>query len=53
MRVLLDENLPRKLKNAITTEAQTVPECGWSGVKNGHYTAIEEAVPGRIVRLAV
>ena len=35
MRVLLDENLPRRLKNSITAEAKTVPECGWSGVKNG------------------
>ena len=35
MRVLLDENLPRKLKNSIAFEAKTLPECGWSGVKNG------------------
>lgn len=35
MRVLLDENLPRKLKWALKTEASTVPEQGWSGIKNG------------------
>ncbi len=35
MRVLLDENLPRRLKNSINAEAKTVPECSWSGVKNG------------------
>lgn len=34
-RVLLDENLPRKLKWALKSEATTVPECGWSGVENG------------------
>lgn len=35
IRVLLDENLPRKLKNSIDAATKTVPECGWSGVKNG------------------
>ena len=35
MRVLLDENLPRKLKNGIMAEATTVPERGWAGTKNG------------------
>ena len=36
MRVLLDENLPRKLKWRIeATEALTVPERGWSGTGNG------------------
>jgi hypothetical protein len=35
IRVLLDENLPRKLKQALEAEARTVPEQGWGGVKNG------------------
>jgi hypothetical protein len=36
MRVLLDENLPRKLKWRLKeVEAVTVPEIGWSGMKNG------------------
>ena len=34
-RVLLDENLPRKLKWALQAQAETVPEQGWSGIKNG------------------
>jgi predicted nuclease of predicted toxin-antitoxin system len=37
MRVLLDENLPRRLKRHLPSEWEvaTVPECGWSGKKNG------------------
>ena len=35
IRVLLDENLPRKLKWSLEAEAVTVPERGWGGVKNG------------------
>src|SRR5436189_6194539 len=36
MRVLLDECLPRRLKLAfLGHEAQTVPEAGWAGLKNG------------------
>ena len=35
MRILLDENLPRKLKWSLKAEAITVPERGWGGVKNG------------------
>lgn len=36
MRVLLDENLPRKLKYRLeASETLTVPERGWSGVGNG------------------
>ena len=34
-RVLLDENLPRKLKWSLEAEALTVPERGWGGTKNG------------------
>jgi hypothetical protein len=36
MRVLIDECLPRKLKQELTEhETKTVPEMGWSGKKNG------------------
>ncbi len=35
IRVLLDENLPRRLKWSLGAEVLTVPERGWSGVKNG------------------
>ncbi len=36
-RVLLDENIPRKLKHRLihAADVSTVPEEGWSGVKNG------------------
>ena len=35
IRVLLDENLPRKLKWSLDAEVVTVPERGWGGFKNG------------------
>jgi Domain of unknown function (DUF5615) len=36
MRVLLDECVPRALRNDIPGhEVQTVAEVGWAGVKNG------------------
>ena len=35
IRVLLDENLPRKLKWLLNADALTVPERGWGGVQNG------------------
>jgi predicted nuclease of predicted toxin-antitoxin system len=36
MKVLIDECLPRKLKNHLPGhECQTVPEAGWAGRKNG------------------
>ena len=37
MRVLLDENVPRKLKHRLAPEhdAVTVPERGWAGLVNG------------------
>ena len=37
MRVLLDENIPRKLKGRFAAghEVRTVPERGWSGLSNG------------------
>ncbi len=36
MRLLLDECVPKRLKRELPGhEVQTVPEAGWSGVKNG------------------
>ena len=37
MKLLLDENLPKKLKYRFSEnfEVLTVPEMGWSGIKNG------------------
>jgi len=36
MKILLDENLPRKLKHSFGEhETYTVTEMGWSGKKNG------------------
>ena len=35
IRVLLDENLLRKLKWSLDAETVTVPERGWGGIKNG------------------
>lgn len=36
MKLLLDENLPRKLKQDLSEfEVFTVSEKGWSGKKNG------------------
>jgi predicted nuclease of predicted toxin-antitoxin system len=38
MKVLLDENVPRKLKWRLMErglDVATVPERGWSGIKNG------------------
>src|SRR6266542_4012666 len=36
MRILLDESLPRRLREAFAEhEVSTVAEAGWSGVENG------------------
>jgi len=44
MRVLLDENLPRRLKDYLSqdTKARTVTECGWSAKKNGELLRLAE-----------
>ncbi len=43
MKVLLDECIPRKLKNAfIEHECQTVPEAGLAGQKNGELLKLAE-----------
>ena len=41
MRILLDEDLPRRLGLLLAGhEATTVPRCGWAGVKNGRLLAL-------------
>ncbi|HBY61559.1 MAG TPA: hypothetical protein DEH78_17190 [Solibacterales bacterium] len=43
MRILLDENLPRKLaEHLIGHECRTVVECEWSGRKNGELLALAD-----------
>lgn len=43
MKVLLDENLPRKLAgHLVGHECRTVVECGWSGKKNGELLALAD-----------
>ena len=43
MRVLLDENLPRKLAGHLVGHAcRTVVECGWTGKKNGELLGLAE-----------
>ena len=43
MRVLFDENVPRKLKWRIEAEVVTFPEMGWGGVKNGKLLQLAQA----------
>ncbi|WP_420457165.1 DUF5615 family PIN-like protein [Rubrivirga sp.] len=45
MRVLLDENVPRKLKREFSSEHEvvTVQEHGWSGVLNGELLRAADA----------
>lgn len=44
MRVLLDECLPKKLKNDFPDyKIVTVPEVGWSGEKNGRLLKLAES----------
>lgn len=43
MKILLDENLPKKLKRDLTEhEVFTVREQGWNGKKNGELLALME-----------
>jgi len=43
MKVLLDENLPRKLAgHLVGHECGTVVACGWSGKKNGDLLALAD-----------
>lgn len=44
MRLLLDECVPRKLKNSLAGhDCQTVPEAGFAGKKNGELLQLAEA----------
>jgi predicted nuclease of predicted toxin-antitoxin system len=44
MRVLLDECVPARLRKALPShQVSTVPEEGWSGVKNGKLLALAAA----------
>jgi predicted nuclease of predicted toxin-antitoxin system len=43
MRVLLDESLPRRLKQELPEHNVTaVPEAGWAGTKNGDLLRLAE-----------
>ena len=43
MKVLLDENLPHRLRNALGShEAFTVSYMGWAGLKNGELLNVAE-----------
>ena len=43
MKILLDESLPRRLKNDLKTHhVKTVPEAGWHGKKNGELLKLME-----------
>jgi predicted nuclease of predicted toxin-antitoxin system len=43
MKVLIDENLPRKLAAYLLGhECRTVTECGWAGKKNGELLSLAE-----------
>jgi predicted nuclease of predicted toxin-antitoxin system len=43
MKVLIDENLPRKLAGHLKGhECRTVAECGWAGKKNGELLSLAE-----------
>jgi hypothetical protein len=43
MRLLLDECVPRKFKNALPGhDCRTVPEEGWAGRKNGELLSLAE-----------
>jgi predicted nuclease of predicted toxin-antitoxin system len=44
MKILIDENLPRKLAVHLEGhECKTVVGCGWSGKKNGELLALADA----------
>lgn len=43
MKILIDENLPRKLAAHLEGhECRTVVQCGWSGKKNGELLAVAD-----------
>ena len=43
MKILIDENLPRKLAGHLQGyPCRTVSECGWSGAKNGTLSTLAD-----------
>jgi hypothetical protein len=40
MKILIDENLPRKLIAHLAQDWRTVAECGWAGKKNCELLAL-------------
>lgn len=43
MRILLDECLPKRLRNELKPhQVSTVPEMGWAGIKNGALLKLAE-----------
>ena len=45
MRILLDECLPRKLKNYLPGhEVKTVPQMGWASIENGDLMKLAETL---------
>jgi len=43
MKILIDENLPRKLAAYLTGhQCRTVAECGWAGKNNGELLSLAE-----------
>ncbi len=45
MKILIDENLPRKLATHLQGhECLTVAECGWSGKKNGELLELADSL---------
>ena len=52
MRVLLDECVPRALRNDIPDhEVQTVAEVGWAGVKNGELLRLAATAFDVVIRV--
>jgi hypothetical protein len=48
VKVLLDENLPHRLRNRLGShEAFTVSYVGWAGLKNGELNAVASTVAGK------
>ena len=44
MRVLLDECVPKRLRQELTGhDVSTVPDMGWAGIKNGELLALAGA----------
>jgi hypothetical protein len=54
MKVLIDENLPRKLAGHLKGhECRTVAECGWAGKKNGELLSLADQQDLKLGRIAI